>query len=64
MINEIIKKIEELSGQYSGYEIFSDWIKATALCISNQTDRATGMYDRKIYEKREDQYIELSLIHI
>lgn len=30
MVNEIIKKIEELSGQYSGYEIFSDWIKAVA----------------------------------
>lgn len=64
MVNEIIKKIEELSGQYSGYEIFSDWIKAVAICISNQTDRATGMYDRKIYEKREDQYIEIAKKHL
>lgn len=59
MINEIIKKIEQLSGQYSAYEIFSDWIKAAALCIEN----STGNYDRKIYEKREEQYMEIAKKH-
>lgn len=60
MINEIIKKIESLSGQYSGYEIFSDWIKATALAIENQT----GNCDKKIYEKREEQYMEIAKKHL
>ncbi len=60
MINEIVEKIENLSGQYSGYEIFSDWIKATALCIENQT----GNYNQEIYRKREDQYIEIAKKHL
>ena len=59
MINEIIKKIEELSGQYSGYEIFSDWIKAAALCIDN----SAGNYNQEIYRKREEQYIEIAKKH-
>lgn len=59
MINEIIKKIEELSGQYSGYEIFSDWIKVAALCIDN----SAGNYNQEIYRKREDQYIEIAKKH-
>lgn len=59
MINEIIKKIEELSGQYSGYEIFLDWIKAAALCIDN----SAGNYNQEIYRKREEQYIEIAKKH-
>ena len=42
MIDEIVKKITEISGTYSGYEIFSDWIKALALSISNSTDIVHG----------------------
>lgn len=59
MINAIIKKIEDLSGQYSGYEIFSDWIKAAALCIDN----SAGNYNQEIYRKREEQYIEIAKKH-
>ena len=42
MIDEIVKKITSISGTYSGYEIFSDWIKAFALSISNSTDILQG----------------------
>ena len=59
MINEIIKSIESLSGQYSGYEIFSDWIKSTAIAISN----SCNIFQDDIYKKREREYIELAKKH-
>ncbi len=59
MINEIIKKIEALSGKYSGYEIFSDWVKAMAISISNASD----IFHNDIYKKREDQYMEIVKKH-
>lgn len=59
MIQEIIKSIEGLSGQYSGYEIFSDWIKSTAIAISN----SCNVFQDEIYKKREREYIELAKKH-
>lgn len=59
MIDEIVKKITEISGTYSGYEIFSDWIKALALSISNSTDIVHG----KIWQDREQQYLEIAKKH-
>lgn len=59
MINEIAKKINSLSGTYSGYEIFSDWIKAFALSISNSTD----MIHEKIWKDREKQYMDIVQKH-
>lgn len=59
MINEIVKKIEQLSGKYSGYEIFADWVKAMAIAISN----ATEMTNNDVYIKREEQYIEIAKKH-
>ena len=49
MIKEIIKKIEQLSGKYSGYEIFADWVKAMAIAISN----AMEMTNSEIYQKEK-----------
>lgn len=59
MINRIIKEIENMSGNYSGYEIFSDWIKATAISISNITDLEHG----EVWKKREAQYMEIANKH-
>lgn len=55
----MIKKIRELSGSYSGYEIFSDWIKAEAISISNCSDVFRG----GTWKKREEQFVEISKKH-
>lgn len=52
---EIPDMIHKLSGTYSEYEIFSDWVKSYALSISNTTDIIHG----KVWEDRERQYMEL-----
>ena len=36
--NEIIKAIESMSGRYSPYNIFSDWVEMCALSIMNAVD--------------------------
>ena len=51
MKNEIIKGINNLSGKYSTYEVFADWVKLQALAISQNV-----WYT----EKREQEYLELS----
>lgn len=48
---EIIKKINEISGSQSVYNIFADWIKMLAISISNTLE-----INKKIYEKREEEY--------
>lgn len=55
MVEKIAGKIIEMSGTYSGYEIFSDWIKAYALSISNYTDMIRG----KLWKEREEQYMSI-----
>lgn len=52
----IIKEIKNLSGQYSEYEIFTDWIKMSSLAISNQTD----FYVTDLWTKRENEYIAIA----
>lgn len=59
MIEEIVNEIVKMSGKYSGYEIFSDWIKATAISISNTTD----IFHGKVWEQRERQYMEIAKKH-
>lgn len=54
---EIIKRINELSGSRSPYEVFCDWIKCTALAISNTTD----LIHNKIWKQREEEYIKTVL---
>ena len=48
---QIIKKINELSGKYSTYEVFADWVKLQALSISQSV---------WYLKKREEQYLDLS----
>ena len=47
------------SGTYSGYDIFSDWIKALALSLSNSTD----VIHDTIWRNRENQYMEIVKKH-
>lgn len=59
MIEKIAQKIESMSGTYAGYDIFSDWVKALAISISNSTDMIHG----KIWQAREDQYMDIARKH-
>lgn len=56
---EIVKEITRMSGNYSGYELFSDWVKALALSISNTTDMIHG----KTWKNREQQYMDIVKKH-
>lgn len=51
---EIVDTLQHMSGKYSTYEIFSDWIKCCALAISNQSDL---FRDNEIWESREQEYL-------
>lgn len=51
---EIVNTLQRMSGKYSTYEIFSDWIKCCALAISNQSDL---FRDNEIWESREQEYL-------
>lgn len=50
---DIISKIQEMSGRYSVYEIFADWVKMYAIAISN-------MIDINNYVLREREYIDVA----
>lgn len=58
-VQEIVKILNSLSGKYSGYEIFSDWIKAMALSIAN----FPGYFKDDVYRKREEEYIAIAKKH-
>lgn len=51
---EIVKKINDLSGSRSPYEVFCDWVKCTALAISNFTD----IQKDSVWQKREEEYLK------
>lgn len=50
---DIIKYIDGISGKYSRYEVFSDWIKCCSLSISNSMNTIHG----PIWETRERDYL-------
>ena len=52
--DDIIKILEKLSGGYSSYEIFSDWIRLMAFSISNSL---SPIHD-KLWNDRESSYRE------
>lgn len=49
---EIIKLIKEISGKYSEYEVFTDWIKCSALTISNSVTWFHG----NVWKDREQAF--------
>ena len=50
---EIIDSITRISGRYSPYEVFNDWIRCMALSISN----GSTLIQDKIWEGREAEYL-------
>lgn len=52
---EIIKRIQNLSGRYSPYNVFSDWIECSALAIQN----TCTMPHTKLWEAREKEYLDI-----
>lgn len=51
---EMIRIINDMSGKYSGYEIYSDWLRCLALSISN----ACCMVHDKVWKDREQAYLD------
>ena len=51
---EIIKLIRRISGKYSEYEVFTDWIRCGALGISNSITFFRG----KVWQDREQMYLD------
>lgn len=54
-IREIIKTIECISGTYSPYQVFYDWVHIMALGIQNNLH----MIHDKLWQEREKEYMEL-----
>ena len=50
---DIIKIINGISGRYPVYEVFADWIRCSALAISNTCQ----IFHDRIWEEREQEYI-------
>lgn len=55
-VEEISSRIEELSGIYSPYVIFSDWVKMYALSISNMLE----ICENSLWKKRESEYLGIA----
>lgn len=51
---DIIKSIESISGKYSAYEVFTDWIRCCSLAISNSCQ----LIHNPIWQEREQMYID------
>lgn len=51
---DIINTIRSISGKYSEYEVFTDWIRCCALSISNSLDILHG----KVWQDRERTYLD------
>ena len=55
----IIRIIDEISGSYSRYEIFSDWVKSCALAMSN----ACTFIPDDVWTSREKEYMAIANKH-
>ncbi len=52
--NEITKRLLSMSGKYSAYEIFTDWIRSCALAVAN----ASTLIRDKVWRDREQLYLD------
>lgn len=50
---DIIKIIKGIAGTYSEYEVFSDWVKCSAIAIDNQLN----FFHDKVWQDRENTYL-------
>lgn len=53
---EIVNIIRSMSGSYSAYDIFSDWVEMSALAIQN----SLYLIHNRVWQKRENQYLEIT----
>ena len=53
---EIVKIIGRMSGKYSAYEIFSDWVEMCAIVIQN----SCMLFHNQLWQKREERYIRIA----
>lgn len=51
---EIINRINKIAGKYSPYEVFADWVRCSALAISNAVTALHG----EIWNEREKMYMD------
>lgn len=51
---EIIDRISRISGKYSAYEVFTDWIRCCALAMCNSVTPIHG----RVWQKREKNYMD------
>ena len=56
---EIIQKIQSISGRYSVYQIFDDWIHLLALEISIAVDMRTAKERLEMWKAIHEKYKEL-----
>lgn len=52
----IVDNITSLSGKYTPYQVFTDWITMTALSINN----SLKLVHDKVYKEREDIYLNIT----
>lgn len=52
---EIVQTISKLSGKYSPYRVFYDWVHMTAVVIQN----SLYLIHDKVWQERENDYLEL-----
>ena len=51
---DIIKMINQITGRYSAYEVFTDWIRCCSLAISN----AVTWFPESVWKERERLYLD------
>lgn len=61
-MERIIKKINEMSGQYHSHNIFQDWVQMMAISISNQVDYDDGL--EETYKSIAKKYTQEQLIKL
>lgn len=52
---QMIKIIESMSGKYSAYSIFREWVECSALAIQN----SCSLFHDKLWQSREEQYLNI-----
>ena len=51
---DIINKISQVTGRFSAYEIFADWVRWMAISISNASD----LFHNAVWKNREAEYLK------
>lgn len=54
-VDNIVKTLKSMSGKYSTYDIFSDWIEVMALSLSN----GCRLIHDEVWKSREDRYFQI-----